>query len=54
MARLAAYPAQATTYRMRSSRRNVLRRLSLTAEVYYILEGTGKIELNGEWYDVAP
>ena len=25
-----------------------------TAEVYYILEGTGKIELNGEWFDVAP
>lgn len=24
-----------------------------TAEVYYILEGTGKIELNGEWFDVA-
>jgi mannose-6-phosphate isomerase-like protein (cupin superfamily) len=25
-----------------------------TAEVYYILEGTGKIELNGEWFDVQP
>lgn len=25
-----------------------------TAEVYYILEGTGKIELNGEWFDVRP
>jgi mannose-6-phosphate isomerase-like protein (cupin superfamily) len=25
-----------------------------TTEVYYILEGTGKIELNGEWHDVDP
>jgi mannose-6-phosphate isomerase-like protein (cupin superfamily) len=25
-----------------------------TTEVYYILEGTGKIELNGEWCDVEP
>jgi len=25
-----------------------------TAEVYYILEGTGNIELNGEWFDVRP
>ena len=23
-------------------------------EVYYILEGTGKMELNGEWVEVAP
>lgn len=25
-----------------------------TAEVYYILEGSGKIELNGEWHPVEP
>lgn len=25
-----------------------------TTEVYYILEGSGKIELNGEWTDVEP
>jgi mannose-6-phosphate isomerase-like protein (cupin superfamily) len=25
-----------------------------TTEVYYILEGTGKIELNGTWYDLEP
>jgi mannose-6-phosphate isomerase-like protein (cupin superfamily) len=25
-----------------------------TSEVYYILEGTGKVELNGEWHDVSP
>jgi mannose-6-phosphate isomerase-like protein (cupin superfamily) len=25
-----------------------------TTEVYYILEGTGKIELNGEWYEIEP
>jgi mannose-6-phosphate isomerase-like protein (cupin superfamily) len=25
-----------------------------TTEVYYILSGTGKIELNGEWRDLAP
>ena len=25
-----------------------------TAEVYYILEGTGKVELDGEWSDVRP
>ncbi|MBM3981273.1 MAG: cupin domain-containing protein [Planctomycetes bacterium] len=25
-----------------------------TTEVYYILEGTGKIELNGDWHDVTP
>jgi mannose-6-phosphate isomerase-like protein (cupin superfamily) len=25
-----------------------------TTEVYYILEGTGKIELNGDWHDVEP
>lgn len=25
-----------------------------TAEVYYILEGTGKVELDGEWFDVRP
>ncbi len=25
-----------------------------TTEVYYILEGTGKIELNGDWVDVSP
>lgn len=25
-----------------------------TAEVYYILEGVGKMELNGEWFDVGP
>ncbi len=25
-----------------------------TTEVYYILEGLGKIELNGVWHDVAP
>jgi mannose-6-phosphate isomerase-like protein (cupin superfamily) len=25
-----------------------------TTEVYYILEGTGKIELNGECHDIEP
>jgi mannose-6-phosphate isomerase-like protein (cupin superfamily) len=25
-----------------------------TGEVYYILEGTGKVELNGKWHDVSP
>jgi mannose-6-phosphate isomerase-like protein (cupin superfamily) len=25
-----------------------------TAEVYYILEGVGKIELDGEWHDIRP
>ncbi len=25
-----------------------------TAEVYYILAGTGKIELNDKWFDLAP
>ena len=25
-----------------------------TTEVYYILSGTGKMELNGEWFDVRP
>lgn len=25
-----------------------------TTEVYYILEGTGKIELNGQWHEVEP
>jgi mannose-6-phosphate isomerase-like protein (cupin superfamily) len=25
-----------------------------TTEVYYILEGTGKMELNGEWHPVSP
>lgn len=25
-----------------------------TTEVYYILEGAGKIELNGDWVDVEP
>ena len=25
-----------------------------TTEVYYILEGSGKIELNGAWHDVDP
>ena len=25
-----------------------------TTEVYYILEGTGKIELNGDWHDLEP
>jgi mannose-6-phosphate isomerase-like protein (cupin superfamily) len=25
-----------------------------TAEVYYILEGSGKIELNGDWHAVEP
>ncbi len=25
-----------------------------TTEVYYILEGTGKIELNGDWHAIAP
>jgi mannose-6-phosphate isomerase-like protein (cupin superfamily) len=25
-----------------------------TTEVYYILEGTGKIELNGNWHDLEP
>jgi mannose-6-phosphate isomerase-like protein (cupin superfamily) len=25
-----------------------------TTEVYYILEGVGKIELNGDWHDLEP
>jgi mannose-6-phosphate isomerase-like protein (cupin superfamily) len=25
-----------------------------TAEVYYILDGSGKMELNGDWVDVSP
>jgi mannose-6-phosphate isomerase-like protein (cupin superfamily) len=25
-----------------------------TSEVYYILEGTGKVELDGTWHDVRP
>ena len=25
-----------------------------TTEVYYILEGSGKIELNGDWVDLEP
>ena len=25
-----------------------------TSEVYYILEGTGKVELDGTWYEVRP
>ncbi len=25
-----------------------------TTEVYYILEGLGKMELNGDWHEVAP
>ena len=25
-----------------------------TTEVYYVLEGTGRMELNGEWVDVKP
>jgi mannose-6-phosphate isomerase-like protein (cupin superfamily) len=25
-----------------------------TTEVYYILEGTGKIELNAEWHELEP
>ena len=25
-----------------------------TTEVYYILEGAGKMELNGDWHDVEP
>ena len=25
-----------------------------TTEVYYILEGSGKMELNGDWVDLAP
>lgn len=25
-----------------------------TTEVYYILDGTGRMELNGEWFDVTP
>ena len=27
---------------------------SLATEVYSILEGTGKVELDGEWHDVRP
>lgn len=26
----------------------------ITSEVYYILEGTGKVELDGTWHDVEP
>jgi quercetin dioxygenase-like cupin family protein len=37
-----------------SSPPSVLRRPSATTEVYYILEGTGKIELNGDWHGLAP
>ncbi len=44
----------ATRYVTRGSRSNVLRRTSETTEVYYILEGTGKIELNGDWHDLEP
>ena len=25
-----------------------------TSEVYYILEGKGRIELNGDWHDIQP
>jgi mannose-6-phosphate isomerase-like protein (cupin superfamily) len=25
-----------------------------TSEVYYILDGTGKVELDGDWHDVEP
>jgi len=25
-----------------------------TTEVYYILDGAGKMELNGEWHDIEP
>lgn len=25
-----------------------------TTEVYYVLEGSGRMELNGEWFDVRP
>lgn len=36
---------------IRDSARHYHRR---TTEVYYILEGTGKIELGDEWHDVGP
>lgn len=25
-----------------------------TGEVYYVLEGTGRMELDGDWFDVSP
>ncbi len=25
-----------------------------TTEVYYVLDGTGRMELNGEWFEVKP
>ena len=41
-------------YRSVSRRGNVIPRTRQTTEVYYILEGTGKIELNGDWHDLEP
>ena len=26
----------------------------MTSEVYYILEGTGRVELDGDWFDIEP
>lgn len=36
---------------IRDSERHYHRR---TTEVYYILEGTGKIELNNDWHELEP
>jgi mannose-6-phosphate isomerase-like protein (cupin superfamily) len=33
---------------------NVLRWSRVTTEVYYILTGTGKIELNDDWHEIGP
>lgn len=38
----------------RSRRCNVIPRSLATTEVYYVLEGTGRMELNGKWFDVRP
>jgi mannose-6-phosphate isomerase-like protein (cupin superfamily) len=27
---------------------------AVTTEVYYVLEGTGRMELNGEWFPICP
>jgi mannose-6-phosphate isomerase-like protein (cupin superfamily) len=37
-----------------SIRESVLHYHRETTEVYYILEGVGKIELNGQWEELAP
>jgi mannose-6-phosphate isomerase-like protein (cupin superfamily) len=44
-------PCSAHVTRIRDSVRHYH---AATTEVYYILGGTGKVELNGEWFDVRP